>query len=345
MVISRTPFRISFFGGGTDYPAWYRENGGAVLATTIDKYCYISCRYLPPFFDHQVRLVYSKVEECRTEADIQHPVVRVVLQMIQMGRGLEIHHDGDLPARSGMGSSSAFTVGLLNALYALLGRLTAKRQLAMEAIHVEQDLLNETVGAQDQILASFGGLNFIEFKSDDSFQVVPVPLAGSRLATLNNSLMLFYTGLRRTASDVASTYVPDLAARRAQLTRLREMVDGSIEILTGSGSLDGFGAMLHESWLLKRSLSGSVSNRQVDEIYEEARRGGALGGKLLGAGGGGFILFYVPPERREEVRERLKKLLWVPFQFDTSGSQIIFYSPQQDYAQLDRERAHEKVES
>ena len=225
MVISRTPYRISFFGGGTDYPAWYRENGGAVLGTAIDKYCFITCRYLPPFFEHRLRVVYSKIEDCQRVADIQHPVVRAVLGMLGVERGLEIHHDGDLPARSGMGSSSAFTVGFLHALYGLLGRLTSEEQLASEAIHVEQELLGETVGAQDQIFASFGGFNFIEFKRDGSFQVEPLTLPKERLDELNDSLMLFYTGLRRTASDVAASYVTDIASRTKQLTRMRQMVD------------------------------------------------------------------------------------------------------------------------
>jgi D-glycero-alpha-D-manno-heptose-7-phosphate kinase len=345
MVISRSPYRISFFGGGTDYPAWYRQHGGAVLATAIDKYCFITCRYLPPFFEHRLRVVYSKIEDCQSAVDVQHPVVRAVLQMLRVERGLEIHHDGDLPARSGMGSSSAFTVGFLHALYALLGRMTARSQLATDAIHVEQDLLGETVGAQDQILAAYGGFNFIEFKRDGSFRVEPVTLPRERLAELNDSMMLFYTGLRRTASQVAATYVADIGARTKQLTRLREMVDEGLKILSRRGSLDGFGDLLDEAWQLKRSLSGVVSNTQVDEIYAEAKRAGARGGKLLGAGGGGFVAFYVPPGCRQQVRERLRKLLWVPFRFDSSGSQIIFFSPEQDYAELDRARAQAVIPS
>jgi D-glycero-alpha-D-manno-heptose-7-phosphate kinase len=339
MVISRSPYRISFFGGGTDYPAWYREHGGAVLATAIDKYCFITCRYLPPFFEHRLRLVYSKIEDCQSAADVQHPVVRAVLGMLRVERGLEIHHDGDLPARSGMGSSSSFTVGFLHAVYALQGRMISQRQLATEAIHVEQNLIGETVGAQDQILASFGGFNVIEFNRDDSFRLEPVTLPPERLTELNNSLMLFYTGLRRTASQVAATYVADIAARTRQLTRMRQMVDEGLKILSSRDSLDGFGDLLDEAWRLKRSLSGAVSNTQVDDIYAEAKRGGARGGKLLGAGGGGFVLFYVPHGCRQQVKERLRSLLWVPFRFNTTGSQIIFNSPQQDYAELDQARS------
>jgi D-glycero-alpha-D-manno-heptose-7-phosphate kinase len=339
MVISRTPYRISLFGGGTDYPAWYRENGGAVLGTAIDKYCFITCRYLPPIFEHRWRLVYSKIEDCQRLSEIKHPVVRAVLEMLRLERGLEIHHDGDLPARSGMGSSSAFTVGLLHAVYALLGRVSSQHQLATEAIHVEQDLIHETVGAQDQIFASFGGFNLIEFKRDGSFRVEPLTLAKERLDELNSSLMLFYTGLRRTASEVASSYVTDIGARTRQLTRMRQMVDEGMKILGGNDSLDALGDLLDEAWQLKRSLSGVVSNPQVDDIYTEARRAGARGGKLLGAGGGGFVVFYVPPACQPQVKERLRGLLWVPFQFDTTGSQIIFYSPGQDYAELDQARA------
>jgi D-glycero-alpha-D-manno-heptose-7-phosphate kinase len=343
MVISRTPFRISFFGGGTDYPAWYREHGGAVLGTAIDKYCYINCRYLPPFFEHRLRLVYSKVELCKAVADIQHPVVKAVLAKLGLSRGLEIHHDGDLPARSGMGSSSAFTVGFLHAIYALQGHMVPKETLAGEAIHVEQTLLSETVGAQDQLFAAHGGFNRIEFCRDDSFRVEPLPLSRDRLDKLGSSLMLFYTGIRRTASEVAATYVGDIQSRAHQLKRIREMVDEGAQILTGRGSLDEFGKLLAEGWQLKRSLSGAVSTSQVDNIYEAALRAGARGGKLLGAGGGGFLLFYAAPELHARVKEALKDLIWVPFGFDSSGSQIIFYSPEQDYAELDQKRSQQLV--
>jgi D-glycero-alpha-D-manno-heptose-7-phosphate kinase len=335
MVISRTPYRISFFGGGTDYPGWFKENGGAVLGTAIDKYCYISCRYLPPFFEHRIRVAYSKVEECKTVNEVKHPVVREVIRMLGPDRPLEVHHDGDLPARSGMGSSSAFTVGFLHSLNALYGQYISRDYLASTAIHVEQNILKETVGCQDQVFAAFGGFNFIEFNRDGSFRVEPLPVGTSRLKQLNDSLMLFYTGLRRTASEVAATYVEDIGSRAKQLHRMRKMVDEGIRILTGEGSLDAFGDLMHECWQQKRSLSGVVTNSEIDRIYDEARRGGALGGKLLGAGGGGFMLFFVPPEKRQAVRQQLSDLLWVPFRFDTGGSQIIFYSPEQDYAELE----------
>lgn len=338
MIISRTPFRVSFFGGGTDYPGWYREHGGAVLATSINKYCYLTCRYLPPFFEHRLRVVYSKIEMCRKVEEIGHPAVRETLRYLGIERGLEIHHDGDLPARSGMGSSSAFTVGLLHALHGLSGKLMSKEDLAAQAIHVEQELLQETVGSQDQVLAAHGGFNFVEFRTDGGIRVNPLPVGTARLEALNEHLMLFYTGLRRTASEVAATYVKSIGSKSRQLEQLRGMVDEGIKILTGRGPLDAFGQLLHEAWCQKRSLSGVVSNSDVDEIYGGARAAGALGGKLLGAGGGGFMLFYIHPQRRAALRERLKDLIWVPFQFDTGGSQIIFFAPEPDYADLDRQR-------
>lgn len=338
MVITRTPFRISFFGGGTDYPEWYREHGGAVLGTAIDKYCYITCRYLPPFFEHRLRVVYSLIETCQTAAELKHPVVRAVLGKLALDRGLEIHHDGDLPARSGMGSSSSFTVGLLHALNSLRGQVVAKQALAEEAIYVEQALLRETVGCQDQVLAAFGGFNTITFGQDGGFRVEPLPLSRTRLQALGDCLMLFYSGLRRTASDIASTYVADLGAKRSQLLRMREMVAEGSRILAGNGSLEPFGDLLHEAWQLKRSLGGAVSNSRVDQVYDAARRAGARGGKLLGAGGGGFILLFAPPECHAQVKESLQELLWVPFDFDAGGSQVVFYSPDPDYEALDRLR-------
>jgi D-glycero-alpha-D-manno-heptose-7-phosphate kinase len=339
MIISRTPFRISFFGGGTDYPEWYRQHGGAVLATTIDKYCYITCRYLPPFFEHRYRIVYSKIEMCRAVDEIQHPAVRGVLQHMAIQRGVEIHHDGDLPARSGMGSSSSFTVGLLHALYALQGQVRGKHQLAMESIHVEQDVLRETVGSQDQVSAAYGGLNHILFLPNDEVVVQPVTISHDRLRELDSHLMLFYTGIKRTASDVAGSYVPTLGDRKRQLRILKDMVDESISILSGRQDIRTFGELLHEAWQTKRSLSTAVSNPEVDSIYENAQSAGALGGKLLGAGGGGFMLLFVPPERQIAVRERLNRLIHVPFRFDSSGSQIIFIDPEQDYTVEEMARA------
>lgn len=325
MIISRTPYRISFFGGGTDYPVWYREHGGAVLAASIDKYCYLTCRYLPPFFEHRTRIVYSKIESCNDPAEISHPAVRAVLQYLGLNRGLEIHCHGDLPARSGIGSSSTFTVGLLHALHALCGRMASRRQLALESIHVEQNLLGETVGSQDQVMAAYGGLRHVSFTAHEEFSARPLILPPRRLAELNDHLMLFYTGIVRTASDVAKTYVEKIGQRRRQLRVMKDLVDESVAVLTGPGTINEFGELMHEAWQAKRSLSAKVSSSEVDDLYDRACRAGALGGKLTGAGGGGFLLLFVPPERRMPVREALSNLIHVPFRLENHGSQIIFY--------------------
>jgi D-glycero-alpha-D-manno-heptose-7-phosphate kinase len=338
MIISRTPYRISFFGGGTDYPAWYRQHGGAVLGASIDKYCYLTCRHLPPFFEHRIRVVYRQIETCSTVDEINHPVVREALRSLGIDRGVEIHHDGDLPARSGMGSSSAFTVGLLHALHALRGEMMTKHQLTTEAIRLEQDILGETVGSQDQTLASYGGLRHVRFQTDGEIEVSPLVLPPGRLEELKSNLMLVYTGIARTASDVAQSYVPELESRRRQLRIMTQMVDEAIQILTGGVNLIAFGELLHEAWIAKRSLSPVVSNDEVDRLYETALDAGALGGKLTGAGGGGFLLLFVPPENRASVIEALDGCIHVPFEFETGGSQIIFYEPGTDYEAADRAR-------
>jgi D-glycero-alpha-D-manno-heptose-7-phosphate kinase len=328
MIISRTPFRLSLFGGGTDYPAWYRERGGAVLVTTIDKYCYISVRELPPFFDHKIRLVYSVVENVKEVREIRHPAVRGVLEWLRIDKGLEIHHDGDLPARSGLGSSSAFTVGLINALRALEGRHISKADLAEQAIHVEQRCLREPVGSQDQISTAFGGFNHITFQCDGSYQVAPLVLPRARVNLLQDHLMLLFTGIARMASPVAQSTIDNLGHRVDDVHTLGQMVDQAIEILvSASADITEIGQLLDESWKIKRTLSPLVSNGGVDAAYEAARDAGALGGKLLGAGGGGFLLLFVQPERRARVREALQDLVSVPLRFESSGSQIVLYQP------------------
>jgi D-glycero-alpha-D-manno-heptose-7-phosphate kinase len=338
MIISRTPFRISFFGGGTDYPAWYRQHGGAVLAASIDKYCYLTCRNLPPFFDHRIRIVYRKIETCQRVEEISHPVVRATLQHLHFRRGLELHHDGDLPARSGMGSSSAFSVGLLHALHALGGQICSKMQLALESIHIEQEIIRETVGSQDQVMAAFGGLRYVQFHPDGRITADPLPLPPPRLAELQAHLMLFYTGIVRNASDIAQTYVNNIGARRRQLESMRRMVEESIDLLVSGMDLQPFGQLLHEAWQTKRSLSPQVSTPQVDALYERARCAGAVGGKLTGAGGGGFLLLFAPPEKQAAVRNALLPLLQVPFAFESAGSQIIFYEPEVDYLEAENAR-------
>ena len=334
MIISRTPFRISFFGGGTDYPAWYREYGGAVLGTTIDKYCYISCRYLPPFFKHKHRIAYSQVELVQDVDEIRHPAVREILKYMKVGHGLEIHHDGDLPARTGMGSSSAFAVGLLHVMYALKGSMLSKMQLAREAIHVEQNVIKENVGSQDQVLVAFGGFNQVEFAGQHHIGIQPVTIKPERLEQLQNHLMLFFTGFSRTASDIAQEQIKQIPTKKAELTQMRQMVDEAIDILNGDDDLAEFGKLLHESWQIKRGLTDRIATTEIDAIYETAMRAGAKGGKLLSAGGGGFILFFVTPELQQKVKENLSHLLHVPFKFENLGSQIIFYEPQLSPAKL-----------
>jgi len=326
MIISRTPFRVSFFGGGTDYPIWYEENGGAVLSTTIDKYCYITCRYLPPFFKHKHRVVYSRIEDVRTISEIRHPAARAVLEYLKIKDGVEIHHDGDLPARTGLGSSSSFTVGLLNAVYALKAVMATKKQLAEEAIHVERDILKESVGSQDQIAVAYGGLNKITFQKNGRFDVAPIILPHDRLTDLQDHLIMYFTGVSRFASKIAKKQIEQTPKRQIELSTMHALVDEAKEILASKRDLAEFGKLLHESWLLKRSLSKSISTNRIDDIYSDAMAAGALGGKLLGAGGGGFMLFFVRPGMKEKLRRRLKGLLEVKFNFETAGSQIIFYN-------------------
>jgi D-glycero-alpha-D-manno-heptose-7-phosphate kinase len=332
MVITSTPLRISFFGGGTDYPVWSREHGGAVLSTTINKRCYITCRRMPPFFEYHSRISYSRVENVRRNDAIEHPSVRGCLQFLGIQEGMEIHHVADLPARAGLGTSSAFTVGLLLGLYALQNRMRDKQSLAADAIHVEQELLQESVGAQDQVSAAYGGFNRINFQSDGVIDVKRVLAAPSRLAELEQHLALYFTGFARTASEIAQEQVRMTPQKKQELDAMLQLVDEGEGIVSSpTRSLDEFGRLLHEGWQIKRSLTRKITNAEIDEIYEAGLSAGALGGKLLGAGGGGFMLFFVPPERRQALRERLKKLLCVPFSFSTQGSQVAVYEPEEPY--------------
>ena len=339
MIISRTPFRISFFGGGTDYPSWYQHHGGAVLATSINKYCYLTCRYLPPFFDHRIRIVYSRIEDCETIEQIQHPVVRASLLHRDISLGMEIHHDGDLPARSGMGTSSSFTVGLLHALSALKGEMASKCQLAEESIFIERDVLKETVGSQDQVIAAYGGFNHVVFENNGNIVVNPITVHPEKLSELNEHLLLFYTGIQRSSSEVASTYANTLISKEQQMHEICDMVKEGISILAGNSSIEDFGMLLDHGWQSKRSISPTVSNQEIDSIYENAIQSGAVGGKLLGAGGGGFILICASPNNHARIKDRLKQLTHVPFKFDSSGTQIILFDPEEDYSDEDRVRA------
>ena len=332
MIISRTPFRISFFGGGTDYPVWYKHNGGTVLNTTINKYCYISARFLPPFFEYKYRIRYTLREEVQKLSEIKHPSVRECLNYMRIDQGIEMVHTSDLPARSGIGSSSSFTVGFLNALYALSGRMVGKRNLAASAIYIEQDILGENVGSQDQVAAAFGGLNKIEFNGKENFFVQPVTVDQKRITELQNHLQLFFTGFPRTASEVASEQIQNTAEKTTELRTMKQMVDEAIDILSShERNIEDFGKLLNESWKLKRSLSSRVTTNEIDQMYATALEAGAIGGKLCGVGGGGFMLLFVPPRKQRLVRQALKQLLYVPFRFETLGSQIILYAGEEPY--------------
>ena len=326
MVITRTPFRISFFGGGTDFPAWYEQNGGAVLSTAINKYCYINCRVLPPFFDCKHKIVYSKQEVANDIGEIIHPSVRETLRFSGVTDGLSISHDGDLPAMSGLGSSSAFTVGLLHALYALQGKMVSKKRLALEAIHIEQDMIKENVGSQDQVAVALGGFNKIEFKSQHNIEATPVIMGRDAFMNLQNHFLLFYTGVVRSASKIEADKLNHIDEKQAELETIHSMVDKAFSVLNNGSDILDFGRLLDESWKLKKSLSEKVSNPYIDTIYDTAKKNGAIGGKILGAGGGGFILFFVAPEHREKVREALSFLLHVPFRFDVLGSQVVYFA-------------------
>ncbi len=327
MIITRTPFRISFFGGGTDYPAYYHEHGGLALSATINRYCYITCRKLPPFFDFRYRLRYSSMQLAKTLDEIEHPSIRECIRFMGVEDGLEVTHTGDIPAMSGIGSSSAFTVGLLHALHALKGEMVTRRRLLFDAIQVEQNILKENVGSQDQTAAAFGGLNRIRFGGAEEVFVEPLIMDASRRLELQNSLFLYFTGFSRLASEITREQIRLIPEKLTELKQMKEMVDEGIAILHDrQRPLEDFGRLLHESWKLKRSLSSSITNDNLDAIYEAGLKAGATGGKICGAGGGGFMLFYVVPDRQPEFREKMKHLLQVPFRFDTLGSHIVFYS-------------------
>lgn len=328
MIISRTPFRISFFGGGSDYPAWYHKYGGKVLGTTIDKYCYISARYLPPFFHYKHRIVYSNTEYVNSFDEIKHPAVRGILKTFNPDQGIEIHHDGDLPARSGLGSSSSFTVGLMHALHALRGEMRTKRQLAAAAMNMEQEILAENVGSQDQIFATYGGLNTIDFHRDGQFNVQAMILPKERMTQFQSHLMLCFTGITRFASEVAKSHIENLEKRKREIQLMQQMTTEAIDILSDPKvPLEKFGKLLHENWKYKRGLSEKISNPEIDQIYETAMDCGALGGKLLGAGGGGFMIFFASPEIQKKIREKLNKLVHVNFRFEFLGTKIVVYEP------------------
>lgn len=328
MVITKTPFRMSFFGGGTDLPDFFREQGGAVLSTTFDKYCYVNVRHLPRFFDYTTELTYSKIERVRSVEEIRHPAIRNAMKMLDM-REIRLTYEADLPARSGLGTSSSFAVGMLSAFYALKGKYADKKKLADDAIYLERELCQEAGGWQDQIAAAYGGFNRIDFRGD-GYEIRPIIISPERKARLNENLYLYFTGFTRFSSDVQKENQITAKSKKAQLQAMVELVHEAEKILTDqTRSLDDFGRLLDETWKLKRGTGDNVSTDTIDGIYEIARQAGALGGKLLGAGGGGFFVFYVPPERRDAVRAALKDLLYVPFSFEDGGTQVLYYAAEE----------------
>lgn len=327
MVITKTPFRMSFFGGGTDIKEFYQEYGGSVLSTTFDKYCYVIVRHLPRFFDYRNQITYSKIERVIEADEIQHPAVRMAMEYLDM-KELILTYDADLPARTGLGTSSSFAVGMLNAFYALKGKYASKRQLADDAIYLERVLCNEAGGLQDQIAASFGGLNRINF-TRDGYEVLPVIISPSKKVQLNENLMLFFTGFSRFSAEIQAETKKNIGDRTKELLEMKTLVDEAEKVLTNSnGDLDEFGRLLDYTWKLKRQTSIKISTESIDVQYDAAIKSGARGGKLLGAGGGGFLLFYVEKEKQNAVRKALNGLLEVPFAFEDGGTSVIYYSPE-----------------
>ena len=329
MIICRTPFRVSFFGGGTDYPAWYKNNPGLTLSSTINKYSYLTVRRLPPFFDYQYRIRYFKQEFANEATQIEHPSVRECIKYLNIENGLEIVHNADLPAQSGLGSSSTFTVGLLHALQTLQHKMPTKRELALQAIDVEQNRIGEAVGSQDQTAAAFGGMNIIKFGPGLTrhIDVSPLIVAEHRLEELQDHLLLCFTGFARTAATVAQVQIDATPDRAAELTKMHQLCEEAISILLDEATpLSVFGELLNEQWRMKRSLTDRISNEKIDEIYDVGMKNGAMGGKLLGAGGGGFMLFFAPKSAHHKIKESLNEKMFVPIRFETTGSKIVYYS-------------------
>ena len=327
MIITKTPFRMSFFGGSTDMPSYFRENGGAVLSTTIDKYCYVNVRHLPRFFEYSTELSYSKIERVTSVDDIQHPAVRNAMKMLDMHE-IRLTYEADLPARSGLGTSSSFAVGMLNAFYALKGKYADKKRLADNAIYLERVLCNESGGWQDQIAASYGGLNRINFHGD-AYEVLPVIISPERKRRLNDNLMMFFTGFTRFSSEVQRVNNVTDKEKTDTLRQMHALVDTAEQILTdNTADLDDFGRLLDHTWRLKRCTGSSITTDSIDALYQRGMEAGALGGKLLGAGGGGFLLFYVQPEYQDAVREAMRDLMHIPFEFENGGTRVIHYTPE-----------------
>ena len=326
MIITKTPFRMSFFGGGTDMPSFFNEHGGAVISSTFDKYCYVNVRHLPPFMPYYSELVYSKIERVNRIDDIIHPAIREAMRMLDIHE-IRLTYEGDLPARTGLGTSSTFAVGMLNAFYALKGKQVGKRKLAQDAIYLERELCKESGGWQDQIAAAFGGMNRIDF-ADNQFKVTPIIIHPDRKALLNQSLLLFYTGISRFSAEVQKDTMSYQKDKTAELKEMLQLVNEAQAILEDKHSdFNDFGRLLDHTWRLKRKTGGKISNDSIDDLYEKGLKAGALGGKLLGAGGGGFFLFYVEPDKRQSVIDALDNLMHVPFCFENEGTSIVHYNP------------------
>jgi D-glycero-alpha-D-manno-heptose-7-phosphate kinase len=326
MIITKTPFRMSFFGGGTDFPGFYEQHGGAVISSTFDKYCYVTVRHLPRFFEYTTQLVYAKMEFVSSSEEIEHPAIREAMKLLDMHE-LRIAYDADLPARSGLGTSSSFAVGLLNAFYALKGKYVDKQKLADQAIYLERTLCNESGGVQDQIAAAFGGLNRINFDAE-GYTVEPIIISPERKKQLNDNLLLFFTGFSRFSSDIQKGTESALRDKTKELLEMLSLVDEAQNILTSRCDLNEFGRLLNHTWELKRGIAKKISTNAIDELYTNALSAGALGGKLLGAGGGGFLLFYVEKEKQVAVKKAMENLLFVPFEFENGGARVIHYSPE-----------------
>ena len=326
MIITKTPYRVSLFGGGTDHPNWYREFGGEVVSATIDKYCYLTSRILPPFFEHRYRIAYSKIETVLNLDEINHPAVREGIRKFASHLSLEIQHHGDLPARSGVGSSSAFAVGLIHSLQLLKNRKFTKEDLAREAIELEQVDLRENVGSQDQIACAYGGFNHISFESNGRWRVTPMEISAERLSEIEERMVLIYSGVSRTSSDIQQTLVDNFKSKKLELLRTQELAKESIALIQSNADLNLIGEMLDESWRLKKSANPKSVSIELEDLKNLARKSGALGGKILGAGGGGFCLFWVSPDRRQSFIEKMSSVLYVPTRISVEGSTCILDS-------------------
>ena len=318
MIITKTPFRMSFFGGGTDMESFFMENGGAVLSTTFDKYCYVNVRHLPRFFDYSTELSYAKIERVTDVNDIQHPAIREAMKMLDMHE-IRLTYEADLPARSGLGTSSSFAVGMINAFYALKGKYADKKKLADAAIYLERELCKEAGGWQDQIAASYGGFNRINFNSD-GYEVLPLIINPERKRQLNNNLMMFFTGFTRFSSDVQKANASNKADKVNQLKEMLALVDEAEKVLVDKQSdLDEFGRLLDHTWRIKRKTGNTVSTNSIDELYDKGLKAGALGG---------ILVFYVEPDKQEKVKKAMEDLLYIPFEFEDGGTRVIHYSPE-----------------